>query len=171
MHNTMFNLQNLTLYISTILGALIAGLFYSYSVSVNPGLGKLSDVEYLRAMQSINLAIQNPLFFVSFMGYLIVLPICAWANYTQPMSVTFYLIIAAFAVYAIGVFGVTAMGNVPLNNSLASFKIDIANADMLADMRRKFELPWNSLHSIRTIFCVLSLLLIVAACFQGQRVK
>ena len=51
------------LFLTTFLMALIAGLFYSFSVSVNPGLHKLSDSEYIKATKSINRAILNPFFF------------------------------------------------------------------------------------------------------------
>jgi uncharacterized membrane protein len=55
------------LIITAVLAALIAGLFHAYSCSVVLGLGKLSDAEYLRAMQNINREILNPVF-LSFMG-------------------------------------------------------------------------------------------------------
>jgi uncharacterized membrane protein len=62
------------LIITAVLAALIAGLFYAYSCSVVLGLGKLSDAEYLRAMQNINREILNPVF-LSFMGTAIFLPV------------------------------------------------------------------------------------------------
>ena len=84
---------------------LITGLFYAYSCSVNNGLGRLSDTEYMRAMQSINRAILNPLFFVSFIGTLLLLPICALFTYkTGGTSTAFYLILAAAVIYVGGRF-------------------------------------------------------------------
>jgi uncharacterized membrane protein len=53
--------------ITATVTALIAGLFYAYTCSVNIGLGKLPDEGYIAAMQSINREILNLLFFVSFM--------------------------------------------------------------------------------------------------------
>ena len=53
---------NIILTIAATTTALIAGLLYAYSCSVNIGLGRLADAEYISAMQSINKAIQNPLF-------------------------------------------------------------------------------------------------------------
>ncbi len=64
---------------TAVLTALIAGLFYAYSCSVVLGLGKLSDAEYLKAMQNINREILNPVFFMmSFMGTAILLPVSAF---------------------------------------------------------------------------------------------
>src|SRR5688572_10813811 len=94
---------------------LIAGLFYAYSCSINPGLGRLPDEAYLTAMQSINKAILNPVFFISFMGTLILLPLCTYLHYRQPVSPKFILLLIATALYLVGVFGVTIFGNVPLN--------------------------------------------------------
>ena len=47
---------------------LLAGLFYAYSVSVMPGLGEADDRTLVDGMQQINEAIENPVFFVSFLG-------------------------------------------------------------------------------------------------------
>src|SRR5206468_9628718 len=82
---------NIILLATATTTALIAGLFYAYSCSVNAGLGKLSDAAYLAAMQSINREILNPLFFMSFMGTLLLLPVCTWVHYSKPVSLRFYL--------------------------------------------------------------------------------
>ena len=82
---------NIILTIAATTTALIAGLLYAYSCSVNIGLGRLADAEYISAMQSINKAIQNPLFFISFMGTLLLLPLCTYLNYGQPLSNRFWL--------------------------------------------------------------------------------
>lgn len=144
--------------------ALIAGLFYSYSCSVNIGLGRLSDDAYLRAMQSINRAILNPWFFASFMGTLILLPLCAWMLYKHEAgSPAFYLVLFAALIYVIGVFGVTMFGNVRLNEALDKFDIGSAALSELKAQRIKFEKPWNNLNLIRTIGSLVSLLLTLAA--------
>lgn len=50
----IFSIQNLSLFLATLLCGLLAGLFYGYSCSVNNGLGRLNDPGYLKAMRSIN---------------------------------------------------------------------------------------------------------------------
>lgn len=151
------------LILTTLSIALIAGLFYGYSCSVNIGLGQLPDREYLAAMQSINAAILNPLFFLSFMGTLLLLPTSCYLNYQQP---AFMLLLLATIVYAIGVFGVTIFGNVPLNDALADFNLNGATVTEVARQRVKFEKPWNTLHTIRTLASVLSLVLVILACIK-----
>ncbi len=150
----MFSFQNIAIFLTILFSGLVAGLFYAYSCSVNPGLKALGDTEYIRAMQSINRAIQNPYFFCSFMGLLLVFPLCCWQMYGSGTS--FYLMLAAAIIYFILVFGITIFGNVPLNNMLESFKINEASNEQIASTRIAFEKPWNQFHLIRTLASVIS---------------
>ncbi|MBC3784206.1 DUF1772 domain-containing protein [Spirosoma utsteinense] len=159
-------MQILVLTATAMTTALITGLFYAYSCSVNPGLHQLPDWAYLAAMQSINRAILNPTFFLSFIGTLVLLPICTWMHYSQPISVRFWLLLLASVLYAIGVVGVTVAGNVPLNEGLDAVSLGKASPDELKACRLAFEQPWNRLHAIRTITCVVTLLLVVATCLS-----
>ncbi|WP_342087700.1 anthrone oxygenase family protein [Dyadobacter sp. OTU695] len=153
---------NLFLIVTTLAGGLIAGLFYSYSCSVNPGLGALPDANYLAAMQSINRAILNPVFFLSFMGTLLLLPLSTYQHFGSGSR--FYWLLAATMVYVIGTFGVTIAGNVPLNEALDKVNLTGASAQELAAHRLRFEVPWNRLHTIRTCASVLSFALALLAC-------
>ena len=140
--------------------ALISGLFYSYSCSVNPGLKRLPDMEYLHAMQVINRAILNPWFFISFIGTLLLLPVSAWMVYkNEGDSISFYMMLSAALIYLVGVFGVAVFGNVPLNERLDKLNLHSVGEDVLKTLRIAFERPWNSFHFIRTISIQLSLLL------------
>jgi len=155
--------SNIALLAAAFTTALIAGLFYGYSCSVNAALGRLPDAGYLAAMQSINREILNPLFFMSFMGTLILLPVSTWLQYSNPVSLRFYLLLAATLVYTVGTFGVTIIGNVPLNDALDVFHIQ-ASPEVLHQQRELFEKPWNQLHSIRTIANAIALILVLMAC-------
>lgn len=44
---------------------LLAGLFYAYACSVMPGLGRADDRTLVDAMQQIDKAIENPVFFAT----------------------------------------------------------------------------------------------------------
>jgi uncharacterized membrane protein len=143
---------------------LIAGLFYAYSCSINLGLGRLPDGAYLAAMQSINKAILNPVFFASFMGTLILLPLCTYLHYRQPLSPKFIILLIATTLYLTSVFGVTIFGNVPLNEGLAKFDFSIASIEDISRERINFEKPWNRLHHIRTVASVVTLVLVIIAC-------
>lgn len=152
---------NITLFLATMAAVLAAGLFYSYAVSVNPGLGRLSDTVYLQSMQSINRAILNPLFFLSFMGAVFLLPASTWLHYGRN-NVRFWWLLAASVMYVAGVFGVTVAGNVPLNNALDALKLDGASAEQLSSWRTSFEKPWNMLNTVRTIAAILTAMILAA---------
>jgi len=147
--------------IAVLLTGLAAGLFYSYACSVTGGLGKLSDREYVMAFQSINRAILNPWFFASFMGSLIALPLATWPSYHADVNFSFWLLLSATVIYVVGLFGVTMVGNVPLNNMVDRFNINTASPQELFSLREKFEASWNKLNLIRTIAAVLSFLLTI----------
>jgi uncharacterized membrane protein len=105
--------EDIILVLAGTLTALLAGLFFGYSVSVNGGLHRLNDSEYVRAMQSINLVIQNPPFFVCFIGPVILLPLAAFLH--RDANLQFALLLTASVLYIAGSFGLTIAGNVPLN--------------------------------------------------------
>ena len=135
-----------------LLTGLLAGLFYGYDCSVIKGLGHLQNDAYLHAFQSINKTIQNPYFFLSFMGSLLVLPVASWFSFRH--GATFYLLLSASLVYFIGVFGVTVCCNIPLNEQLANFQISTATESEISVMRKTFEHSWNTWHRIRTVAAI-----------------
>lgn len=159
-------MTTLVLLITAVLTALIGGLFYAYSCSVVLGLGKLSHAEYLKAMQSINREILNPVFFMSFMGTAILLPISVFLFRGQ-QPVFIFLLLASLA-YLIGVFGVTVAGNVPMNDTLDKFDISSSTAEAIKQMRDNFESRWNFLNNIRTSFSVISIILVICACIWNR---
>jgi uncharacterized membrane protein len=55
---------------------LMAGIFFAFSAFVMKALSRLPASEGMAAMQAINVAILNPLFFVVFFG---TLALCGWA--------------------------------------------------------------------------------------------
>jgi uncharacterized membrane protein len=156
--------STIVLIVTAITTGLIAGLFYAYSCSINIGLGTLPDGAYLAAMQSINKAILNPVFFASFLGTVILLPLCTYLHYRQPLSPRFIILCIAATLYLTGVFGVTIFGNVPLNEGLAKFDFGVASIEDISRERINFEKPWNRLHQIRTVASVVTLVLVIIAC-------
>ncbi len=147
----MDSIQTIVNFLSLFFGGLIAGLLFSYSCSVNPGLKSLADSEYLKAMQAINTAIQNPYFLISFMSLLFILPITTFLIFNQQADASFYFMLAATIIYFVGVFGVTIFCNVPLNEQLAKISVSTATITEISTTRYSFEKPWNTYHSVRTI--------------------
>jgi len=155
--------ENIILVLAGILTALVTGLYFGYSVSVNGGLHRLTDSEYVKAMQSINAVIQNPIFFVSFIGPLILLPL-ATVLQRDANSMQFALLLASSVLYIAGSFGLTMVGNVPLNQRLAKFDVTKASGNEIAHARAEFEKPRNRFHTIRPTASIAATVLIFAAC-------
>ncbi|QEH43025.1 DUF1772 domain-containing protein [Chitinophaga sp. XS-30] len=165
---------NITLIITATVTALIAGLFYAWSCSVTPGLGRLLDASYIEALQACNRAILNPVFYACFFGAMFLLPVSTYLHYTPSPSIRFWLLLAASALYLGGVMAVTIGGNIPLNEALDKFDLRHASAEAISQARQQFEKRWNMLNNIRTVTSALSVTLIVMACLshdntQGSR--
>ena len=160
-------LSTVFLLIAIICVGLMAGLFFSYSFSVMPGLHLLDDLQYLSAIQSINRAIQNPVFFIVFFGTLITLPVATYLQYSQPVSIAFLFLISATIIYFGGAFLVTASGNIPINNALDKIDLSSASKELLNNQRQLFETKWNSLNRIRTVCSLLSFICSVLALYYA----
>ncbi len=161
-------ISNIILASTVVCTALMAGLFFSYSCSVVPGLKALGNTEYIAAMKSINRAIQNPTFFVVFFGILLLFPICTYMHFSSPAKASFWFVLSAAIIYFIGVFCVTIFGNIPLNNSLEKFDLLNATSESIASQRNLFENKWNRLNMIRTISSLTSLVFIILACINNK---
>lgn len=156
-----------TLYFAILLTGLSAGLFYAWAVSVIPGTRRVIDLTFLETMQSINRAILNPAFFLIFFGSLILLIASTIQQYQTGLG--FWWLLLATLSYLLGTFGVTLLGNVPLNDSLEVLQLGELDLQQLADIRQHYESRWNRLHMIRTVFAVLSFLLSLLAAFRFQK--
>ena len=156
------SISNLILVITVTLTGLVAGLFYAWSCSVVLGLARLKDREFVDVMQKTNRAILNPVFFVSFLGAPVLLPVSTYLSYGS--SPRFALLLAATVVFLTGTFGVTVFGNVPMNEALDRFDLETANDEETAQARANFERRWNNLNTIRTISSTIALILTIIAC-------
>ena len=154
-------LTDITFIITVILTALMAGFFFSYSVSVSLGLGKLTNKEFLTAMQNINKEVQNPIFFTCFFGALLMLFVACFLHHNKPFFI-FLLIATLF--YLWGVLLVTFFLNVPLNNKLELFDISNSTEITAKQMRNAFEKHWNFWNNIRTASSIVSLLFLILTC-------
>ncbi len=155
------------LFAATFLTGLSAGFFYAWSVSVIPGTLKITDNSYMETMQSINRAVLNPAFFIIFFGSLILLTTSSVLHYQN--GPVFWLIVASTVIYLVGTFGVTAFGNVPLNNELEALNLQNLSTDRIELFRQQYELKWNRYHIVRTVFAVISFLLSLLAIFSHSK--
>jgi uncharacterized membrane protein len=144
-----------------LLTGLMTGIFFTWSNAVKPGIGKLSDLEYLRALKSMNRAILNNTFKIIFLGAIIsvgLLPVFYFNLYSQNV---FWLFLFALIIYSIGVFGVTLIGNIPLNELLDKTKLESISLEEIKSLRRTIEIRWNNLNLIRCISSAITFLILV----------
>lgn len=133
---------------------LMAGTYFIFSCAVMPGLSTGDDRTLILAMQQINVAIQNPLFFAAFFGSA-ALPAAAavMLRGTEPQATRWAWI--GFGLYLLGVITTVAV-NVRLNNTLATVEPNAAPHD-LAAARHDFLRPWIAWNIGRGLLTVTAL--------------
>lgn len=145
---------------TTVGAAIMAGLLFAFLNAVMRALAQLPPSAGMEAMQRINVLIVNPLFLLIFMGTAIgaVALVVGAAPFRSPAQ---RLLLGGSLCYLIGVIGVTAVFNIPLNNGLAG-----ASASAAADVWPQYVSAWLLWNHIRTGFAVAAV-----ACFVGGALK
>ena len=156
-------MKTIVFFITVLLNALSTGFFFAWSVSVILGTKKVGHLTYLETMQNINREILNPVFFIVFFGSLIGSVITTYLQINN--KTVFVLVLASTIIYLIGTFGITAFGNIPLNNELEALSITKLNLLELKDFRTYYESAWNHFHGIRTISNMVSFILLLISIF------
>jgi len=155
-----FTIENIGIIVLVVLAGLSAGLCFTWSNSITPGIGRLNDFGYLASFQEMNRAILNPTFFIVFFGPLFLGLINLYVLRNSSNSII-VLLILAIGIYLFGVLIVTIFGNVPLNEILDKTELTTSSIEELKVLREKFEAKWNRLHLIRTVSSSLSFLFLV----------
>ena len=153
----------IVLYFAILLTGLSAGLFYAWQVSVIPGTKRIQDSTYIETMQKINRAIINPLFMLIFLRALLIQILIVFLYWDNGM--TFWSLLAATVLYGAGTVIVTGLGNVPLNDALDSLSLHELSEEKISREQQNYESRWNRLHLIRTVFSVISFMLLLLATF------
>lgn len=138
-------------FLSALGSGLMAGLFFAFSAFIMTAFGRLPPAGGIAAMQSINVAILNPIFFIVFFGTAaasVLLVIAALAKWSEPGAA--YLL-AGSLLYLVGCIIVTMVFNVPLNNALAATAPTSTEA---TSVWTRYLSVWTSWNHIRTIACL-----------------
>jgi uncharacterized membrane protein len=153
--------QTIILVTSIFLTGLMAGIFFTWSNAVKPGIGKLNDIDYLSALQSMNRVILNSLFLIVFIGTIISVALVPVFHFHFYPKNIFWLLILIVIIYLVGVFSVTVFGNIPLNEILDKRNLSVMNPNDLSLLRDSIENRWNNFNLIRSISSALSFLLLI----------
>lgn len=154
--------------VAALLCGLVAGLLFAFAVVAMPGIEPLSDRAFLRAFQGMDRVIQNnqPLFMLAWVGSVVALLASIVIGLVQGVGSEVWLVVAATAVYLVGVQLPTVAINIPLNNRLQAVDIDGLNDEDAARERQAFEPRWNQWNRIRAILAVIATALLLIALAQ-----
>ncbi|GAA3387673.1 anthrone oxygenase family protein [Cryptosporangium minutisporangium] len=147
--------RNITLIAAMTATGLAAGLFYTFSIAVMPGLRQVDDRTFVDAMQRINVAILNGWFAFSFAGALLLTALAAILEWRAGEHSAALWIVAAVGLYA-AVLVITFALNVPLNNQLDAAG-DPARITDFAAVRDRFETSWVRWNVVRAVLSTASL--------------
>ena len=100
--------------VTLVLHGALTGLFYTFSMSVIPGLNAIDPAQAETAMRSINVKILNPWLYLAFLGSPVAALVTGFLA-GSPAAIWFF---AAAAVSFVGSFLVTMVINVPMNNAV-----------------------------------------------------
>ncbi|BCD99836.1 DUF1772 domain-containing protein [Marinagarivorans cellulosilyticus] len=134
-----------------VMTGLMAGVYFVFSVVIMKSLGELPPVQGAQAMNKINDVIINTLFLPIFFGstlWFLGLIVWAFADWQTGQSLR---VVTAALVYIVGMFLVTAFGNVPLNNRLKQSEADEV---ALAKYWAYYQNHWTRLNHLRTPSCM-----------------
>ena len=153
-----------TIFVMTLAAALgsgiVAGIFYGFSSFIMGALGKLAPHEGIAAMQSINITVINPVFFLAFFGTAALSLVLGGYAVMYWGTAQAALLLAGALFYLAGCILVTIIFNVPLNNRLA--KVEPASAEG-AEMWQHYLVAWTRWNTVRTVAPSVSVVLYVLA--------
>jgi uncharacterized membrane protein len=148
------------LWIAAIGCGVIAGLFFTFSTFVITALDRTGYANGIVAMNSINVVILKSLFIPVFYATTLASLLLAGLSLFQWRDGGATALLAGGIIYVVGMFGVTVIFNVPLNNALAA--TDPSSADA-AGMWARYVRDWNLWNHVRTIASLIAAILFVFA--------
>lgn len=154
------NFKIMVLMLGILFTGLTAGLCFTWSNSITPGIGKLDDLGFLKSFQAMNRVIINPTFLLVFFGPVLLLFMNAFLH-RNAHPVTFWSFTLAAILFFVGIGLITVFKNVPLNELLDKTTLENLSGVELNELRTQFEQPWNRWHIQRTIASLASFALLL----------
>lgn len=154
-------MEEFTLVTATVLTGLHAGLLYDFAIDVVPSMRKLSAKAHIEMFQAIDKTITNGLFFPSFAGPILLLPLSAWLFRGTE---AFPWLVAASIIQIVFCNFVTISQHLPLNAELAKVKTASITDEQAEKIRTEFQgkgSKWNKFHAVRTLAGTIALTLAV----------
>ncbi len=148
------------LWFSAIGCGLIGGLYFAFSTFIMTSLGRIDQASGIAAMNAINVDIVRcvflPLFLLTSLACAVLI-VVGGLNWNAPGSLA---MIAGGLLYVIGMFVVTMIFNVPLNNALAAVS---GNGSEAGAVWARYLSDWTMWNHVRTITSTLAVGLFIYA--------
>jgi uncharacterized membrane protein len=147
------------LWFSAVGCGLLAGLYFAFSAFIMTALGRIGQAAGIAAMNAINIVIVQSLFLPVFLATtaasaaLAVTALFRWGDGAMAMA-------AGGVLYVFGMFVVTMIFNVPLNNALAA--ADPASHEA-ASLWARYLSDWTLWNHVRTVASTAACALFIAA--------
>jgi uncharacterized membrane protein len=128
---------------------LLAGLFYAFDVAVMPGLTAADDRTLVDALQQMIDAMENPAFFLTFLGAPVLAAVALVQARRSGSTETARWILVGLGAYAVMLI-VSIAVHFPLNDDLVSAG-DPGRIEDLEAVRDDFVTPWVVWNIVRTL--------------------
>jgi uncharacterized membrane protein len=140
---------SIVLVAAVIAMGLLAGLFYTFDVAVMPALTAADDRTLVDAMQQMIGKIENPAFFLTFLGAPALAAVALVQARRSGAAKTAGWIVAGLVFYTV-MLVLTVAFHFPLNDGLEEAG-DPARIENLAAVRDDFVTPWVAWNIVRTL--------------------
>ncbi|RII09685.1 hypothetical protein DSC45_29710 [Streptomyces sp. YIM 130001] len=143
------------LFLSIIVTGLLAGVFADWSNTIMPGLGDLDDRTFVLAFQSLDDAINNPLFLGAFTVAPLLIALCAVLRWRTGRRAMLWWILGgllSYVVVALITFGV----HLPLNEDIGAVGRPENAAAAAAARDQLDEAAWTTWNTVRALAATLS---------------
>jgi len=148
------------LWFSAVGCGLLAGLYFAFSAFIMTSFGRVVPAVGIAAMNAINVDIVKSLFMPFFFGTTLtsgVLAVVGLLRWGEPGALA---LLAGGVIYVVGMFVVTMVFNVPLNNALAA--VDPASSEG-ATVWGRYLKDWTMWNHVRTVACTVATILFIVA--------
>jgi uncharacterized membrane protein len=156
----MQRLIEMVSWVSTLGCALMAGVFFTFSSFVMPGLSQIAPPSAVSAMQAINRAALMRPFLTVFIGTALACAVLGALSVWGIGEVKSRYRLAACACYLLGTFLLTAAYHVPRNDALDA--IDPSSAQAAAAWLDYVQ-GWTAWNHVRAAAALVALILLVVA--------
>lgn len=136
----------------------IFGFFYAWVCSTMWGLDATDPQVAIVAMQAMNAAVRNPVFFPAFFLTPLILTATSYIATAQRQKRSSVLFGMAAGLYVAGAFLVTVTVNVPMNETLAEVVVP-TDTEAARSIWQDYSSSWQFWNTLRTVASGASLLL------------